>query len=326
MTAIALVVFQLSSLTSPSSPPNSPSSVVKCSRKDQRVQAASVYKNSPVAACPFPFDLGKVLATVSSINNTPSSLIRVALSLSPTSANRGRPGITTATFTIHSTPSTAFAHSTTPRTSSNMCTTTSPSTTPAINSSIKFHICGMHEINFQKDFPFLQLDEGSPTGTIMVILLHNSCVASTLASESGTPRNTVFECEFSMHSFLDPRQPWLQIYKGWPNIGTPASMPNRTSRQFSISIHSFMNPFQSCVFASFAHILTSCNMQDFIKFKLRIFSCPRKGYDPGFIHIILSFVSMIELEATTKALALLHDMESDAYMFHCLKTWTITRG
>jgi len=56
-----------------------------------------------------------------------------------------------------------------------------------------FHICGMLEINFQRDFPFLQLDEGSPTGTIMVILLHNSCVASTLASERGTPRNTVFE-------------------------------------------------------------------------------------------------------------------------------------
>jgi len=88
-----------------------------------------------------------------------------------------------------------------------------------------------------------------------------------------------------------------------------------------------MNPFQSCMFASFARILTSCNMQDFIKFKLRIFGRPRKGYyDPGLIHIILSFVSMIELEATTKALALLHDMESDACMFHSLKTWTITRG
>jgi len=139
MTTIPLVVRQLSGFTSPSSPPKSASYVVKCSRKDHRVQAASVYKDSPVAACPFPFDLGKLLATVSSINNTPSSLIRVALSLSPTGANRGQPGITTATFMIHSTPtssSTAFAHSTTPRISSNMCTTTLPSTTPAINSSI----------------------------------------------------------------------------------------------------------------------------------------------------------------------------------------------
>jgi len=77
------------------------------------------------------------------------------------------------------------------------------------------------------------------------------------------------------------------------------------------------------MFASFARILTSCNMQDFIKFKLRIFGRPRKGYDPGLSHIILSFVSMIELEATTKALALLHNMESDACMFHCLKTRTV---
>ena len=212
MTTIPLVVRQLSGFTSPSSPPKSASYVVKCSRKDHRVQAASVYKDSPVAACPFPFDLGKLLATVSSINNTPSSLIRVALSLSPTGANRGQPGITTATFMIHSTP-----------TSSSTSFNDAPNFEQYVhyhfaidNTSNKlFHICGMHEINFQRDFPFLQLDEDSPTGTMIVILLHNSCVASTLASERGTPRNTVFECEFSMHSFLDPRQPWLQIYKGW---------------------------------------------------------------------------------------------------------------
>ena len=61
-------------------------------------------------------------------------------------------------------------------------------------------------------------------------------------------------------------------------------------------------------------------MQDFIKFKLRIFGRPREGYDLGWIHIMLSFVSVLELEATTETLALLHGMESDARMLPCLKT------
>jgi hypothetical protein len=34
------------------------------------------------------------------------------------------------------------------------------------------------------------------------------------------------------------------------------------------------------------------NVQDFIKFKLRIFGRPFEGYKPGFIHIILSLVSV----------------------------------
>ena len=56
-------------------------------------------------------------------------------------------------------------------------------------------------------------------------------------------------------------------------------------------------------------------MQDCIKFKLRIFSGPLEEYVPGFIHILLSLVSVIDLGATTEALGLLHDMENDARMF-----------
>jgi len=57
--------------------------------------------------------------------------------------------------------------------------------------------------------------------------------------------------------------------------------------------------------ASFARILTGCNMQDGIKFKVRIFGRPYEGY--GFIHITLSLVSAIE--TATEALVLLHSMK-----------------
>jgi len=50
-----------------------------------------------------------------------------------------------------------------------------------------FQIKGMDGINFERDFPFLHGDEGSPTRTVIVIL-HNIYVAWTLASETGTPR------------------------------------------------------------------------------------------------------------------------------------------
>jgi hypothetical protein len=52
-------------------------------------------------------------------------------------------------------------------------------------------------------------------------------------------------------------------------------------------------------------------MQDFIKLKLQIFGCPFEEYDPDFIYIILSLISVTELEATTEALALLHGMQCD---------------
>jgi hypothetical protein len=77
------------------------------------------------------------------------------------------------------------------------------------------------------------------------------------------------------------------------------------------------------MFTSFARILTGCSMQDFIKFKLRIFGRPFEEYDPDFIHIIFSLVSVIELEATTEALALLHGMQRDTPMFPALKTLKI---
>ena len=70
-----------------------------------------------------------------------------------------------------------------------------------------------------------------------------------------------------------------------------------------------------CILTSFAHISTCCTMQDCIKFKLRIFSGLLKEYEPGFFHILLSLVSVIDLEATTEAPALLHNMENDACMF-----------
>jgi len=301
MIAIPLVVRQLSGFTS-SSPPNSASFVVKCSRKDHRVQAAPVYKDSRVAACPFPLDLGKLLATVSSINNTPSSLI--TLSLSPTGANRGQPGITTGTFVIHSTLNSVQYGIRSFNDAPNFEQYVHYHFTIDNTSKKLFQICGMHEIKFQRDSPFLQLDESSPTRSIMVILLHNSCVASTLASERGTPRNTVQKLGY-WHRYPI-------VHHSNSQFPSTASMRHESILGMHVRL--------------FARILTSCKMEYFIKFKLRIFGRPRKGYDPGFIHIILFFVPMIELEATTKALALLHDMESDACMFHYLKTWTITRG
>jgi hypothetical protein len=79
------------------------------------------------------------------------------------------------------------------------------------------------------------------------------------------------------------------MYNEWPSIGTPISMPDHILLQFYISVYIIMSP---CMFASFARTLTGCNVQDFIKFKLRIFGRPFEGYKPGFIHIILSLVSV----------------------------------
>jgi len=59
-----------------------------------------------------------------------------------------------------------------------------------------FHICDMHEINFRRDSPLLEVDEGSPPRTIM----HNSYVTSTVESERGTPGNTVSEPDISLRA------------------------------------------------------------------------------------------------------------------------------
>ena len=122
---------------------------------------------------------------------------------------------------------------------------------------------------------------------------------------------------------LDNQSACLQIYDKCLSLGTSKSIPDPTSPQFSISVHSIMSSFRPCMFAAFARILKGCSMQDFIKFKLRIFGRPFEEYDPDFIHIILSLFSVIELEATTEALALLYGMQRDAPIFPVLKTLKI---
>ena len=122
---------------------------------------------------------------------------------------------------------------------------------------------------------------------------------------------------------LDKRSACLQICNERSGLGTSISIPDPASLQFSISIYSIMSPFRPCMFASFVRILTGCRMENFSTFKMRIFGRPFEEYDPGFIHIISSLVSVTELEATTEALALLHGIPSDARIFPALKTLKI---